>query len=104
MVDDLRVQEYGAWVSSIHRTSAKGADADKGNNGNERSPKIRTTFHLPAGLASKLRDAVYWTLGLTLAGLAEDTLRNALAGLEKKRGEPFPRREKDLKGGRPVGS
>jgi len=42
--------------------------------------------------------------GLTLVGLAEDGLRDALGKLDKKRGQPFPRREKDLKGGRPVGS
>jgi len=42
--------------------------------------------------------------GPTLVGLAEDGLRDALDKLDKKRGHPFPRREKGLNGGRAVGS
>ncbi len=65
--------------------------------------KVRTTFHLSESLVDRLRNAVYWSPGLTLAELAETSLRDALSALEKKRGKPFPQREKDLKGGRPVG-
>ncbi len=78
--------------------------AGPGKDGDEKVPKIRTTFHLPADLVDRLRNAVYWTPGLTLAELAETALRDAVATLEKKRGEPFPRREKELVGGRPIGS
>ncbi len=68
-----------------------------------RDAKVRTTFHLSESLVDRLRNAVYWSPGLTLAELAETSLRDALSALEKKRGKPFPPREKDLRGGRPVG-
>lgn len=64
--------------------------------------KVRATFHLPDELVDRLRDAVYWTPGLTLAGLAEEALTQRLAELEADRGEPFPKRKGELKGGRPV--
>jgi len=45
---------------------------------------------------------VYWTPVLTLARLAEDALRQALADLEAARGAPFPPRERPLTVGRPL--
>jgi len=70
----------------------------------EKPKRIRATFHLPEDLVDAARDAAYWTPGLTLAAIAEAGLRAEVRRLEKKRGEPFPRREKDLVGGRPIGS
>jgi len=64
----------------------------------------RMTFHLPVELTERLRNAVYWTPGLTLAGLAEQALEAELSKLEKKNGEPFAERPEKLKGGRPIGS
>jgi hypothetical protein len=71
----------------------------------ERRPKVekeRLTVHLPINLIDRLKNAVYWTPGLTLAGLAEATLREAIDKLEKERGEPFPPRTRELTGGRPL--
>jgi hypothetical protein len=65
---------------------------------------IRATFHLPEELVDAARDAAYWTPGLTLAAIVEAGLRTEVRRLEKQRGGPFPRREKDLVGGRPIGS
>jgi len=64
--------------------------------------KERLTVHLPVDLIDGVKNAVYWTPGLTLARLAEDALRQALAALEAARGAPFPPRERPLTVGRPL--
>ena len=64
--------------------------------------KMRATFHLSVELFDQARDAVYWTPGLTLASLCEAGLRSEIVNLERKRGEPFPKRASELKAGRPV--
>jgi hypothetical protein len=64
--------------------------------------KDRLTVHLPVELIERAKNAVYWTPGLTLASLAEEALRQALAELEAARGAPFPPRERQLSVGRPL--
>lgn len=64
--------------------------------------KERLTVHLPVELIERVKNAVYWTPGLTLAGLAEEALTTAVERLERERGEPFPPRKSELKGGRPI--
>lgn len=64
--------------------------------------KERLTVHLPVDLIERVKNAVYWTPGLTLAGLAEEAFTAAVERLERKRGEPFPPRKSELKGGRPL--
>jgi len=64
--------------------------------------KERLTVHLPLELIDKVKNAVYWTPGLTLAGLAEEALIVAVAQREKGNGKPFPKRTAELKGGRPM--
>jgi len=64
--------------------------------------KERLTVHLPVDLIDGVKNAVYWTPGLTLARLAEDALRQALADLEAARGAPYPPRERPLTVGRPL--
>lgn len=64
--------------------------------------KERLTVHLPVELIERVKNAVYWTPGLTLARLAEEALRQALADLEAARGAPFPPRERPLTVGRPL--
>lgn len=64
--------------------------------------KERLTVHLSMEVIERAKDAVYWTPGLTLAGLAENALVKALEPLEKAHGGPFPRRKAELKGGRPM--
>ena len=54
--------------------------------------KERFTVNLPPELIERARNAVYWTPGLTLAGLAEDALFKALRRLEKGNGGPFKER------------
>ena len=64
--------------------------------------KERCTLRLSRDLMDKLRDAVYWTPGLTLGALAEDALRSCIRDIEQSRGEPFPPRAGNLRPGRPV--
>ena len=64
--------------------------------------KERFTVHLSSQVIDRARNAVYWTPGLTLAALTAMALKTALDRLEKERGEPFPARAAELKGGRPI--
>ena len=68
----------------------------------DRTEKQRLTVHVPVHLIDRLKNAVYWTPGLTLAGLAEDAFDRALKSLEKEQGGPFPQRDQELRGGRPL--
>ena len=62
----------------------------------------RLTVHVPVALIDGVKNAVYWTPGLTLARLAEDAVRQALAAREATRGAPYPPRERPLTVGRPL--
>ena len=64
--------------------------------------KERLTVHLPVDLIDRVKNAVYWTPGLTLAGLAEVAFTQAMTQLEQERGGPFPPRRHELTGGRPL--
>jgi len=64
--------------------------------------KVRLTVHLPAAVVDRAKNAVYWSPGLTLAGLAETAFLKTLERLEKEHGGPFPARPAELKGGRPM--
>jgi hypothetical protein len=67
-----------------------------------RVQKERLTVHLPLELIDRVKNAVYWTPGLTLASLSERALRRIVDELEAERGEAYPHREQELKGGRPL--
>ena len=64
--------------------------------------KERLTVHVPVELIDRVKNVVYWTPGLTLARLAEEALTREVEKREKERGEPFPHRAEELKGGRPL--
>ena len=64
--------------------------------------KERLTVHLPLEVIDRAKNAVYWSPGLTLAGLAEAAFVKALEKLEKENGGPFSPRKGELKGGRPM--
>lgn len=64
--------------------------------------KERLTVHVTVAVAERAKNAVYWTPGLTLAGLAEKALQRALEALEEAHGGPFDPRKEELKGGRPM--
>ena len=62
---------------------------------------VRLTVNLPSHLVEQMRDAVYWTPGLTLAWMIARAVRASLAELETVRQGPFPRRLRPLRAGRP---
>jgi hypothetical protein len=62
---------------------------------------VRLTVNLPSHLVEQMRDAVYWTPGLTLAWMIARAVRTSLTELETVHQGPFPRRLKPLRAGRP---
>ena len=71
----------------------------------ERVQKARFTFHLPEDLMERAKNAAFWSSPrVTLASMAEAGLRAELERLEKKNGGPFKARERELVGGRPIGT
>lgn len=70
--------------------------------------KVRATLYLPAEVLEQARDAAVFLAGaparLTLTAIAEQALRAELQRLKDRYhgGQDFPRRDADLKGGRPI--
>ena len=87
-------------VLKFHKPSSHNGTALR-DPARRRSVKQRLTITLPAELLDRLRNAVYWTPSLTLAGFIESAVAARLDDLEKQHGEPFPTRVEELKGGRP---
>ncbi len=53
-------------------------------------------------VADRVKNAVYWTPGLTMARFIEKALEDAIDKLEEDRGGKFEERERELVGGRPM--
>ncbi len=68
----------------------------------ETSRKERLTIHLSGALIERVKNAVFWTPGLTLADLGETALTRLVDELEAQRSAPFEPRSAELKGGRPL--
>jgi hypothetical protein len=72
--------------------------------------KTRATFHISKEVFEEARDAAVHLSGpphrLTLAELAERGIRAEIERLKKEHngGKPFPKRQSNSKGGRPIGS
>jgi len=74
----------------------------KKEEGPKKSRKSRVTVLIDDDIASRTRDAVYWTPGETLASFAEKALEEAIKRAEKRRGESFLKRGAELSTGRPL--
>jgi hypothetical protein len=72
-----------------------------GAGGDRPRRMVRLTVNLPSELVEQMRDAVYWTPGLTLAWMIAQAVRASLADLKTAHQGPFPRRPKPLRAGRP---
>ena len=66
------------------------------------SRKQRITVQISEDVIERIKNAVYWTPGLTLASLAEDAFSKAVDKLEEEKEAPFPKRKEELKTGRPI--
>lgn len=64
--------------------------------------KERMTIQINKATVERVKNAVYWTPGLTIAQLTEEALNQALDQLEKQRGSPFTQRKSELRPGRPL--
>jgi predicted DNA binding CopG/RHH family protein len=66
------------------------------------SKKQRITVQISEDVIERIKNAVYWTPGLTLASLAEEAFSKAVDILEEEKKAPFPKRKEELKTGRPI--
>ena len=64
--------------------------------------KQRITVQVSAQVIERIKNAVYWTPGLTLAALEEKAFSQIVDQLEEERGLSFPQRKEQLKTGRPI--
>jgi hypothetical protein len=64
----------------------------------------KLTVHLTHDLIERVKNAAYWNPRLTIASIAELGVKYAIEQVEKEHGGPYPPREAELKGGRPIGS
>ena len=92
-----REPEGGSPVPSARTERQRAREEDP-----DRVAKERLTVHVPVELIDRVKNIVYWTPGLTLARLAEEALTKEVEKREQERGEPFPHRAEELKGGRPL--
>jgi len=90
----------GPIESQLHRGGTVTSPSLVGEK-SERPRMVRLTVNLPSHLVEQMRDAVYWTPGLTLAWMIARAVRASLADLEIIHQGPFPRRLKPLRAGRP---
>jgi hypothetical protein len=79
----------------------------RNTNGAATAPAARDvrepiTFRISKDVSDRLRNAVFWTPGLTMADLAERGVLRELERVEKEHGGPFPARKAELRGGRPM--
>ena len=65
--------------------------------------KEKLTVHLTHDLIERVKNAAYWNPRLTIASIAELGVRYAIEQVEAENGGPYPAREAELKGGRPIG-
>jgi hypothetical protein len=69
----------------------------------DENSKGKVTVVLPLDLLERLRNAAWWQRK-TLAGLAEEGIRQVVERLERQHGGPFEPREEQLRTGRPAGA
>ena len=95
----------GEPIQSTRASEAHGATPARatvgGTSAAQTARMIRVTVNLPADLVDRLRDAVYWSPGLTLAWFMAQAVRSSLAELEATHQGPFPKRTRPLRAGRP---
>jgi hypothetical protein len=68
------------------------------------SQNQRVTVSLPKPLIERLRNAVYWTEDLPMAGLVAEAIKDIVTQMEEANGGAFPQRVSPLKRGRRQGN
>lgn len=67
-----------------------------------REIRERLTVKLRAEIIDRLRNAVFYTPGLTINGFIEKCILTIVDRMEKERGATFPERTENLRAGRPA--
>ena len=68
------------------------------------SQNQRVTVSLPKPLIERLRNAVYWTEDVPMAGLVAEAIKDIVTQMEEANGGVFPQRVSPLKRGRRQGN
>ena len=66
------------------------------------SRRSKVSAEVDYDVADRVKNAVYWTPGLTMERFIEKALEDAIDKLEEDRGGKFEAREGELVGGRPM--
>ncbi|GAA5526177.1 hypothetical protein Maes01_02772 [Microbulbifer aestuariivivens] len=64
--------------------------------------KQRVTVQISSDVMNRLKNAVYWTPGITISSSIESAIEEKLRLLEKDNNGEFEQRPEELKAGRPV--
>ena len=103
VVTPLRREHGVSQVRSDQAVSqSRGEQADPKKVDGQKREKL--TVHLSHDLIERVKNAAYWNPRLTIASIAELGIKFAIEQVEKEHGGPYPARESELKGGRPIGS
>lgn len=66
--------------------------------------KEKLTVLLTHDIIERVKNAAYWNPRLTIAAIAERGIAQIIEEIEREHGGPYPPREEELRGGRPIGS
>lgn len=64
--------------------------------------RSKVSAEIDYSVSERVKNAVYWTPGLTMARFIEKALEDAIEKLEEEKGGKFEAREGELVGGRPM--
>ena len=81
------------------------SEVNAGNSKDEQKAirkRHKVSAEVDYDVAERVKNAVYWTPGLTMARFIERALEDAIQKLEDERGGRFDQREMELVGGRPM--
>ena len=67
-----------------------------------KNKKRRITVQISEEIIERIKNATYWTPGLTLSCLVETALEREVDQMEADIGSPFEKRKAELKTGRPI--
>ena len=67
-----------------------------------KNQKRRITVQISEEIIERIKNATYWTPGLTLSYLVEKALEKEVNQMEDDRGNSFEKRKAELKTGRPI--
>jgi len=90
----------GSDVNTEEKANGEESAIVKENEKQNNIVKCAFTLYISTELAERVRNAVYWTPGLSVTKIAEEALDAAINRLEEVRGAPFDEREGGIKRGK----